>query len=121
MRRLVGRVIDAYGGSGIAHCCRISKKTLTDSYGILSADEDATLPLYFNPNYSIETNAWINSLKLPIQRKRSQCEQTQVQGVLQVFRLHPWKKEFSWWEREIALRYHSKRACFSLLLTSFKR
>ena len=40
------------------------KKTLIESYGILSADEDATLPLYFNPNYSIETNALINSLKL---------------------------------------------------------
>ena len=58
-------VIDAYGGSGIGDVvAELIKKTLIESYGILSADEDATLPLYFNPNYSIETNALINSLKL---------------------------------------------------------
>lgn len=58
-------VIDAYGGSGIGDVvAELVKKTLVDSFGILSADEDATMPLYFNPNYSIETNALINSLKL---------------------------------------------------------
>ena len=58
-------IVDAYGGSGIGDItAELIKKTILESYGILSADENATLPLYFNPNYSIETNALINSLKL---------------------------------------------------------
>ena len=58
-------VIDGYGGSGIGDkVSMMIQKTITESYGILSFDEDATLPLYFNPNYRIETNALINSMKL---------------------------------------------------------
>ncbi len=58
-------IVDGYGGSGIGdRVAEEVKKTVLDSYGILSEDEDATLPLYFNPNYSIETNALINSLYL---------------------------------------------------------
>ena len=58
-------IVDAYGGTGIGDTLsEIVKSSLMKSFGILSEDEDATLPLYYHPNYSIETNALINSLKL---------------------------------------------------------
>lgn len=58
-------IIDGYGGSGIGDkITELIKETVIENYGILSQDEDSTLPLYFEPNYSIETNALINVLKL---------------------------------------------------------
>ena len=58
-------VIDGYGGTGIGDViAELVKNNILDSFGLLSKDEDATMPLFFNPNYSIETNALINALKL---------------------------------------------------------
>ena len=58
-------LIDGYGGSGIGdHVAEMIKETVSESYGVLSIDEDATMPLYFNANYSVETNALINSIHL---------------------------------------------------------
>jgi PPM family protein phosphatase len=65
-------VIDAYGGSGIGdQVSELVKKVILESYGILSMDEDATLPLYFNANFSIETNALINAIKLAHSKLKS--------------------------------------------------
>lgn len=58
-------IIDGYGGSGIGDkISTMIQKIIIETYGILSFDEDSTLPLYFNSNYTIETNALINSIKL---------------------------------------------------------
>lgn len=58
-------VIDGFGGSGIGEATAdFVKNTLLENYSTLSMDRDGTMPIYFNANYSVETNCLINSLKL---------------------------------------------------------
>ena len=58
-------VIDGFGGSGIGdNASELIANTILENYGSLVADKDVTMPIFYNPSYSIELNALANTTML---------------------------------------------------------
>ena len=58
-------VVDGFGGSGIGdRASEIIVNTIQENYGSLVADPDVTMPIFFDPSYSIELNALANTTLL---------------------------------------------------------
>ena len=58
-------VIDGHGGTGIGdEGSALTKDILIKNYGTLVSDPDATMPIFFDPDSSLEVNALMNVLML---------------------------------------------------------
>ena len=58
-------VIDGHGGSGIGdQGSTLIRETLIENYGNLVSDPDATMPIFYDPDSSLEVNALMNVLML---------------------------------------------------------
>ena len=58
-------VIDGHGGSGVGdRGSELIKNTMTNNFGTLVADPDATMPFFFDPSNSLEINALMNTFLL---------------------------------------------------------
>lgn len=57
-------LIDSFGGQGVGDkICNFIDSNFSNYYNHLTSDPDSTLPLFFSPQYFIETNALANALK----------------------------------------------------------
>lgn len=57
-------LVDGFGGQGIGdRICQFIDSKFSNYYNHLTADPDSTLPLFFSPQFFIETNALANALK----------------------------------------------------------
>lgn len=57
-------LIDSFGGQGIGdRICQYIDSNFSNYYNHLTSDPDSTLPLFFSPQFFIETNALANALK----------------------------------------------------------
>lgn len=57
-------LMDGFGGQGVGDkICHYIDSNFSNYYNHLTSDPDSTLPLFFSPQYFIETNALANALK----------------------------------------------------------
>ena len=64
LERVFG-VVDGFGGSGIGdNASELIVNTINENYGSLVADREVTMPIFYNPSYSIELNALANTTML---------------------------------------------------------
>ena len=78
-------LMDAFGGQGIGDkICDFVKSEFRRFYHNLTDDPDSTLPFYYNPLYSIESNALVNATKRVSEHvwKQNQKENPRFSGGL---------------------------------------
>ena len=108
-------VVDGFGGSGIGdRASEIIVNTIQENYGSLVADPDVTMPIFFDPSYSIELNALANttllaheylknentdmmlppSLRQPLYTEMTRRDKmVQVHGVYRMLRQHIYEQD----------------------------